>query len=140
MVIQIFTISTVTWNCTGSISPGIFSFFNCVLKVKNFISDGIGYTVYSWWNLIFPWTFSQTIHGFISCKMELRWINSSPLLSQGIGMIYFGGSFVCLSHFLYIFAKKRLLWNQAIFSNFFGGNLYSVNFETGILIISVFFS
>ena len=71
----------------------------------------------------------------ISCKMELRWINSSPLLSQGIGMIYFGGSFVCLSHFLYIFAKKRLLWDQAIFSNF-----SSVNFETGVLIISVFLS
>ena len=44
MVIQIFRISTVTENYTGSISPAIVSAnaFHGVLIVKNFISDGAG--------------------------------------------------------------------------------------------------
>ena len=51
------------------------------------------------------------------CKIELRWTNSSPLLSKWIGMIYFGVLFVWLSNFLYTFAKtisimrsSRLFW------------------------------
>ena len=41
-----------------------------------------------------------------SCKMELRWINSSPLSSRWTGMIYFGVFLFTYLIFLYTFTKK----------------------------------
>ena len=40
-----------------------------------------------------------------SCKMELTWINSTPLLSKWIGLIYFGGCFQFFYLILIYFSK-----------------------------------
>ena len=94
----------VTWNYTSSISLGIVSVNNVfygVLIVKHFISDGLGKTKYSWRNLIFPWTFWQTICDVIfmnKLKSFIVKMNRYDIFCILVG-------FFCLCEFLSTFVK-----------------------------------
>ena len=113
ILILIFRISTVTGIYTSSISIGIISatiFFLMVLE-KLYTVDGASSSCR---------LFGKQYMISFSFKTELRWINSSSLLSKWIGMVYFDGYFY-LSDFLYTFVKtlsamraSHLFWNCCI--------------------------
>ena len=126
----------VTWNYTSSISLGIVSVNNVfygVLIVKHFISDGLRKTKYSWRNLIFPWTFWQTIYDVIFMNKLKSFIVK---MNRYDIFLYFSGVFFVYVNFYLLLLKQYLLWDQV---NLFG-NCYIVNFELDVLIISVLFS
>ena len=79
----------------------------------------------------FSWLSGKQFMISFSYKMELRWINSSPLLSKWIDIINFGGFFIYLSDFLYIFDKTI----SVIRSTIFFGKCSVVNFELDDLIM-----
>ena len=141
-------IRTFTYNLTKILisitrkSPCIISatFIYGVLTVKNFISDGIGKTICSSWNL----SGKQFMIPFSNYKMKWTWINSKFSIVKisrcafcylalfGIIRCFFG---ICLSDFLHTFAKAISLMR----SSYLFGNNYFGNFELGVLIVFLLF-
>lgn len=108
--VSIFRNKTVAWLYTSCISTGItnVNVIYGVVVVKIFLSDGIGKTLCSWWNLLLLLTFWKTIYDIIFMQNWIKLINPSTLLSKLLGMIYF-------SKTISVMRSRHLFWKMLCF-------------------------